>query len=205
MADPLCTPSTCGHLLLSLSADGGFPLLTIFLRVFLSPVSVREAECQWPSCAHVYFSCINSSFPACGSFPPRQLCFPDTDLAFRIRENRPSGTFHQFRLLPMQYLCPDISVVYSLLQGEGRPAARPPPCPSMARARSWEWLLEGAGLDGPLLGLGGGIEQAGRHQACSPNTLEVARVASCGCIEPLGRAEHGERKAWGGDRSGGNL
>ncbi|XP_058527543.1 proto-oncogene tyrosine-protein kinase receptor Ret [Ochotona princeps] len=101
--------------------NGGFPLLTIFLQVFLSPVSVREAECQWPSCAHVYFSCMNSSFPACGSITPRQLCFPDTDLAFRIRENKPSGTFHQFRLLPMQFLCPDISVVYSLLGGENGP------------------------------------------------------------------------------------
>uniref|UniRef100_G1T0Q2 Proto-oncogene tyrosine-protein kinase receptor Ret n=1 Tax=Oryctolagus cuniculus TaxID=9986 RepID=G1T0Q2_RABIT len=101
--------------------NGGFPLLTIFLQVFLSPVSLREAECQWPGCARVYFSCINSSFPACSSLSPRELCFPETDLSFRIRENKPPGTFHQFRLLPVQFLCPNISVTYGLLEGKDGP------------------------------------------------------------------------------------
>ncbi|KAM9051694.1 proto-oncogene tyrosine-protein kinase receptor Ret isoform 3-T3 [Megaptera novaeangliae] len=101
--------------------NGGFPLLTVYLQVFLSPASLREGECQWPGCARVYFSIINTSFPACGALKPRELCFPETGLSFRIRENRPPGTFHQFRLLPVQFLCPNVSVAYRLLGGEGLP------------------------------------------------------------------------------------
>uniref|UniRef100_A0ABI7WEN0 Receptor protein-tyrosine kinase n=1 Tax=Felis catus TaxID=9685 RepID=A0ABI7WEN0_FELCA len=101
--------------------NGGFPVLTIYLQVFLSPTSLREGECQWPSCARVYFSFVNTSFPACGSLKPRELCFPETSVSFRIRENRPPGTFHQFRLLPVQFLCPNISVAYRLLEGENLP------------------------------------------------------------------------------------
>lgn len=104
--------------LTSLSADGGFPVLTIYLQVFLSSAFLREGECQWPGCARVYFSFINTSFPACSSLKPRELCFPETGVSFRIRENRPPGTFHQFRLLPVQFLCPNISVSYRLLEGE---------------------------------------------------------------------------------------
>lgn len=66
----------------------------------------------------MYFSIINASFPACGALKPRELCFPESGLSFRIRENRPPGTFHQFRLLPMQFLCPNVSVAYRLLGGE---------------------------------------------------------------------------------------
>ncbi|KAM9216221.1 proto-oncogene tyrosine-protein kinase receptor Ret isoform 2-T2 [Dugong dugon] len=55
------------------------------------------------------------------SLKPRDLCFPETGLSFRIRENRPPGTFHQFRLLPVQFLCPNISVAYRLLGGEHLP------------------------------------------------------------------------------------
>lgn len=105
----------------SLSADGGFPLLTVYLQVFLSPTSLREGECQWPGCARVYFSIINASFPACGALKPRDLCFPEMGLSFRIRENRPPGTFHQFRLLPVQFLCPNVSAAYRLLGGECPP------------------------------------------------------------------------------------
>lgn len=105
----------------SLPTDGGFPLLTISLQVFLSSTPLRESECQWPGCARVYFSFINTSFPACSSLKPRELCFPETDLSFRIRENRPPGTFHQFRLLPVQFFCPNISVTYRLLEGECLP------------------------------------------------------------------------------------
>ncbi|XP_072662290.1 proto-oncogene tyrosine-protein kinase receptor Ret isoform X3 [Canis lupus baileyi] len=101
--------------------NGGFPVLTIYVQVFLSSASLREGECQWPGCARVYFSFINTSFPACGSLKPRELCFPETGVSFRIRENRPPGTFHQFRLLPMQFLCPNISVSYKLLEGENLP------------------------------------------------------------------------------------
>ncbi|XP_070423464.1 proto-oncogene tyrosine-protein kinase receptor Ret isoform X2 [Equus przewalskii] len=101
--------------------NGGFPLLTVYLQVFLSPTSLREGECQWPGCARVYFSFINTSFPACGSLKPRELCFPETGLSFRVRENRPPGTFHQFRLLPVQFLCPNVSVAYRLLGGESLP------------------------------------------------------------------------------------
>ncbi|KAM5139765.1 proto-oncogene tyrosine-protein kinase receptor Ret isoform 7-T7 [Callospermophilus lateralis] len=96
--------------------NGGFPLLTIFLQVFLSSTPLRESECQWPGCARVYFSFYNTSFPACSSLKPRELCFPETGLSFRIRENRPPGTFHQFRLLPVQSFCPNISVAYRLLE-----------------------------------------------------------------------------------------
>uniref|UniRef100_A0A8C9JHD3 Ret proto-onco n=1 Tax=Panthera tigris altaica TaxID=74533 RepID=A0A8C9JHD3_PANTA len=101
--------------------NGGFPVLTIYLQVFLSPTSLREGECQWPGCARVYFSFVNTSFPACGSLKPRELCFPESGVSFRIRENRPPGTFHQFRLLPVQFLCPNISVAYRLLEGENLP------------------------------------------------------------------------------------
>ncbi|KAB0354010.1 hypothetical protein FD755_023297 [Muntiacus reevesi] len=101
--------------------NGGFPLLTIYLRVFLSPTSLREGKCQWPGCARVYFSIINASFPACGALKPCELCFPESGLSFRIRENRPPGTFHQFRLLPVQFLCPNVSVAYRLLGGESLP------------------------------------------------------------------------------------
>ncbi|XP_055131199.1 proto-oncogene tyrosine-protein kinase receptor Ret isoform X8 [Symphalangus syndactylus] len=95
----------------------GFPLLTVYLKVFLSPTSLGEGECQWPGCARVYFSFFNTSFPACSSLKPRELCFPETRPSFRIRENRPPGIFHQFRLLPVQFLCPNISVAYRLLEG----------------------------------------------------------------------------------------
>ncbi|KAM6163279.1 proto-oncogene tyrosine-protein kinase receptor Ret isoform 8-T8 [Rhynchocyon petersi] len=97
--------------------NGGLPLLTIHLQVFLSPASLREGECQWPDCARVYFSFINVSFPACRSLKPRDLCFQETGLSFRIRENRPPGTFHQFLLLPVHFLCPNVSVAYRLLGG----------------------------------------------------------------------------------------
>uniref|UniRef100_A0A8C5KRS7 Proto-oncogene tyrosine-protein kinase receptor Ret n=1 Tax=Jaculus jaculus TaxID=51337 RepID=A0A8C5KRS7_JACJA len=101
------------------SRNGGFSSLTVFLQVFLGPTVLRE--CQWPGCARVYFSINSSSFPACSALTPRELCFPETDLSFRIRENRPPGTFHQFRLLPVQFLCPNISVAYGLLEGERLP------------------------------------------------------------------------------------
>lgn len=104
--------------LTALSADGGFPQLTIYLQVFLLPTPLREGECQWPGCARIYFSFINASFPACGSLKPRELCFPDREPSFRIRENRPPGTFHQFRQLAVQFLCPNISMAYRLLGGE---------------------------------------------------------------------------------------
>ncbi|XP_076980637.1 proto-oncogene tyrosine-protein kinase receptor Ret [Tamandua tetradactyla] len=101
--------------------NGGFPLLTVHLQVFLAPASPRDVECQWPACARVYFSFVNASFPSCGSLQPRQLCFPERGLSFRIRENRPPGRFHQFRQLPVQFLCPNVSATYRLLGGESLP------------------------------------------------------------------------------------
>ncbi|KAM6157288.1 proto-oncogene tyrosine-protein kinase receptor Ret isoform 9-T9 [Erethizon dorsatum] len=59
------------------------------------------------------------SLRTCSSLSSREICFPENGLSFRIRENRPPGTFHQFRLLPVHFLCPNISVVYRLLQGDG--------------------------------------------------------------------------------------
>ncbi|KAM6163280.1 proto-oncogene tyrosine-protein kinase receptor Ret isoform 9-T9 [Rhynchocyon petersi] len=55
------------------------------------------------------------------SLKPRDLCFQETGLSFRIRENRPPGTFHQFLLLPVHFLCPNVSVAYRLLGGEHLP------------------------------------------------------------------------------------
>ncbi|PNI15143.1 RET isoform 6, partial [Pan troglodytes] len=68
------------------------------------------------------------SVRTCSSLKPRELCFPETRPSFRIRENRPPGTFHQFRLLPVQFLCPNISVAYRLLEGECRPCGAAPQC-----------------------------------------------------------------------------
>lgn len=118
--------------------NGGFPLLTVYLQVFLSPTSLREGECQWPGCARVYFSVMNTSFPPCGSLKPRELCFLETGLSFRIRENRPPGTFHQFRLLPMQFLCPNVSVAYRLLGGESQPFR----CAADSLEVSTRWALD---------------------------------------------------------------
>ncbi|XP_024900093.1 proto-oncogene tyrosine-protein kinase receptor Ret isoform X5 [Pteropus alecto] len=118
--------------------NGGFPLLTVYLQVFLSPTYLREGECQWPGCARVYFSFINTSFPVCDSLKPRELCFPETGLSFRIRENRPTGTFHQFRLLPVQFLCPNISVAYRLLGGESLPFH----CAADSLEVSTRWALD---------------------------------------------------------------
>ncbi|XP_006993047.1 proto-oncogene tyrosine-protein kinase receptor Ret isoform X2 [Peromyscus maniculatus bairdii] len=101
--------------------NGGFPLLTIFLQVFLGSSTQREGECHWPGCARVYFSFINDSFPACSSLKPQDLCVRETGLSFRIRENRPPGTFYQLHLLPVQFLCPNISVTYRLLEEESLP------------------------------------------------------------------------------------
>lgn len=101
--------------------NGGFPLLTIFLQVFLGSTTQREGECHWPGCARVYFSFMNESFPACSSLKAQDLCIPETGLSFRIRENRPPGTFFRFQLLPVQSLCPNISVAYRLLEAESLP------------------------------------------------------------------------------------
>ncbi|KAF6111089.1 ret proto-oncogene [Phyllostomus discolor] len=118
--------------------NGGFPLLTAYVQVFLLPTSLREGECQWPGCARVYFSFINTTFPACSSLKPKELCFTETGLSFRIRENRPPGTFHQFRLLPMQFLCPNISMAYRLLGGENLPFH----CASDSLEVSMRWALD---------------------------------------------------------------
>ncbi|XP_036893677.1 proto-oncogene tyrosine-protein kinase receptor Ret isoform X3 [Sturnira hondurensis] len=118
--------------------NGGFPLLTAYVQVFLVPTSLREGECQWPGCARVYFSFINTTFPACSSLKPKELCFAETGLSFRIRENRPPGTFHQFRLLPIQFLCPNISLAYRLLGGETLPFH----CASDSLEVSMRWALD---------------------------------------------------------------
>lgn len=118
--------------------NGGFPLLTAYVQVFLLSTSLREGECQWPGCARVYFSFINTTFPACSSLKPKELCFAETGLSFRIRENRPPGTFHQFHLLPMQFLCPNISMAYRLLGGENLPFH----CASDSLEVSMRWALD---------------------------------------------------------------
>lgn len=118
---PLLDPSPEKELSSSLSTDGGFPLLTIFLQVFLGSTAQREGECHWPGCTRVYFSFINDTFPNCSSFKAQDLCIPETAVSFRVRENRPPGTFYHFHMLPVQFLCPNISVKYSLLGGEFQP------------------------------------------------------------------------------------
>ncbi|XP_028917087.1 proto-oncogene tyrosine-protein kinase receptor Ret [Ornithorhynchus anatinus] len=106
----------------SLSAlNGGYPLLNIHLHVFLSPKPFWENECLWPSCAKVSLSIINTTAPTCSSLKAREFCFLDTGLSFRIKENKPPGTFHQFRLLPVQQLCPNISISYQLIADAGVP------------------------------------------------------------------------------------
>ncbi|NP_001393708.1 proto-oncogene tyrosine-protein kinase receptor Ret isoform v precursor [Homo sapiens] len=149
----------------------GFPLLTVYLKVFLSPTSLREGECQWPGCARVYFSFFNTSFPACSSLKPRELCFPETRPSFRIRENRPPGTFHQFRLLPVQFLCPNISVAYRLLEDVAEEAGCPLSCAVSKRRLECE---ECGGLGSPTgrcewrQGDGKGITR--NFSTCSPST-----------------------------------
>ncbi|XP_044516173.1 LOW QUALITY PROTEIN: proto-oncogene tyrosine-protein kinase receptor Ret [Gracilinanus agilis] len=101
--------------------NGGFPLRTIYLQVFLSPKPFQEHECHWPNCAKVMLFVINATMPACSSLKPREFCFLETGLSFRIKENKPPGTFHQFRLLPVQHLCPNISISYQFLRDEDLP------------------------------------------------------------------------------------
>ncbi|XP_055131204.1 proto-oncogene tyrosine-protein kinase receptor Ret isoform X12 [Symphalangus syndactylus] len=149
----------------------GFPLLTVYLKVFLSPTSLGEGECQWPGCARVYFSFFNTSFPACSSLKPRELCFPETRPSFRIRENRPPGIFHQFRLLPVQFLCPNISVAYRLLEDVAEEAGCPLSCAVSKRRPECE---ECGGLGSPTgrcewrQGDGKGITR--NFSTCSPST-----------------------------------
>ncbi|KAM9051701.1 proto-oncogene tyrosine-protein kinase receptor Ret isoform 10-T10 [Megaptera novaeangliae] len=163
--------------------NGGFPLLTVYLQVFLSPASLREGECQWPGCARVYFSIINTSFPACGALKPRELCFPETGLSFRIRENRPPGTFHQFRLLPVQFLCPNVSVAYRLL-GD---VAEEPGCPlSCAVSKRRPECEECSGL-GSLTGRcewrqGDGKGITRNFSTCSPS-IKTCPDGHCDAVE----------------------
>lgn len=117
--------------------NGGFPQLTVYLHVYLSPTSQRESECQWPGCARVYFSFMNKSFPTCDTFEDKDLCFPPSDLSFRIRENRPPGIFYQFRQLPVHFLCPHINVTYQLLE-DNRPFHCAPDCLTV----STRWALD---------------------------------------------------------------
>ncbi|XP_055976589.1 proto-oncogene tyrosine-protein kinase receptor Ret [Sorex fumeus] len=117
--------------------NGGFPQLTVYLHVYLSPTSQRESECQWPGCARVYFCFMNTSFPTCDGFEVKDLCFPPSDLSFRIRENRPPGTFYQFRQLPVHSLCPNISVTYQLLED-----SRPFRCAPDSLEVSTRWALD---------------------------------------------------------------
>ncbi|NP_001393714.1 proto-oncogene tyrosine-protein kinase receptor Ret isoform aa precursor [Homo sapiens] len=176
----------------------GFPLLTVYLKVFLSPTSLREGECQWPGCARVYFSFFNTSFPACSSLKPRELCFPETRPSFRIRENRPPGTFHQFRLLPVQFLCPNISVAYRLLEDVAEEAGCPLSCAVSKRRLECE---ECGGLGSPTgrcewrQGDGKGITR--NFSTCSPSTktcpdghcdvVETQDINICpqDCLHPL--------------------
>ncbi|KAM5139770.1 proto-oncogene tyrosine-protein kinase receptor Ret isoform 12-T12 [Callospermophilus lateralis] len=163
--------------------NGGFPLLTIFLQVFLSSTPLRESECQWPGCARVYFSFYNTSFPACSSLKPRELCFPETGLSFRIRENRPPGTFHQFRLLPVQSFCPNISVAYRLLEDVAEKEGCPLSCAVNKRRSECE---ECGGLGSPTgrcewrQGDGKGITR--NFSTCSPNT-KTCPDGHCDAVE----------------------
>ncbi|KAM6163286.1 proto-oncogene tyrosine-protein kinase receptor Ret isoform 15-T15 [Rhynchocyon petersi] len=151
--------------------NGGLPLLTIHLQVFLSPASLREGECQWPDCARVYFSFINVSFPACRSLKPRDLCFQETGLSFRIRENRPPGTFHQFLLLPVHFLCPNVSVAYRLLGDVADAAGCPLSCAVSKRRSECEECSGLGSLTGRCewrQGDGKGITR--NFSTCSPST-----------------------------------
>ncbi|KAM6157294.1 proto-oncogene tyrosine-protein kinase receptor Ret isoform 15-T15 [Erethizon dorsatum] len=163
--------------------NGGFPLLTIFLHVFLSSPPLREGECHWPGCARVYFSFINASFPACSSLSSREICFPENGLSFRIRENRPPGTFHQFRLLPVHFLCPNISVVYRLLQDVAEAAGCPLSCAVSKRRPECEECGGLGALSGRCewrQGDGKGISR--NFSTCSPS-IKTCPDGHCDVVE----------------------
>ncbi|NP_001393712.1 proto-oncogene tyrosine-protein kinase receptor Ret isoform y precursor [Homo sapiens] len=111
------------------------------------------------------------SVRTCSSLKPRELCFPETRPSFRIRENRPPGTFHQFRLLPVQFLCPNISVAYRLLEDVAEEAGCPLSCAVSKRRLECE---ECGGLGSPTgrcewrQGDGKGITR--NFSTCSPST-----------------------------------
>ncbi|XP_055131206.1 proto-oncogene tyrosine-protein kinase receptor Ret isoform X14 [Symphalangus syndactylus] len=111
------------------------------------------------------------SVRTCSSLKPRELCFPETRPSFRIRENRPPGIFHQFRLLPVQFLCPNISVAYRLLEDVAEEAGCPLSCAVSKRRPECE---ECGGLGSPTgrcewrQGDGKGITR--NFSTCSPST-----------------------------------
>ncbi|KAM5139771.1 proto-oncogene tyrosine-protein kinase receptor Ret isoform 13-T13 [Callospermophilus lateralis] len=123
------------------------------------------------------------SIRTCSSLKPRELCFPETGLSFRIRENRPPGTFHQFRLLPVQSFCPNISVAYRLLEDVAEKEGCPLSCAVNKRRSECE---ECGGLGSPTgrcewrQGDGKGITR--NFSTCSPNT-KTCPDGHCDAVE----------------------
>ncbi|KAM5237012.1 proto-oncogene tyrosine-protein kinase receptor Ret isoform 13-T13 [Ctenodactylus gundi] len=111
------------------------------------------------------------SLATCGALSPSEVCFPDRNLSFRIRENRPPGTFHQLRLLPVHFLCPNVSVTYSLLPDVAEPEGCPVSCAVNKRRLECE---ECGGLGAPSgqcewrQGDGRGISR--NFSTCTPST-----------------------------------
>ncbi|KAL6059072.1 hypothetical protein STEG23_024065 [Scotinomys teguina] len=118
-----------GLLYLSITAWTTIPGNSSAFTMVASPCSPSSSRSSWglkPSrranvigqAVPVYFSFINDSFPACSSLKSQDLCISDSGLSFHTRENRPPGTFYQLYLLSVQFLCLNVSVTYSLLEGE---------------------------------------------------------------------------------------
>ncbi|KAM6163284.1 proto-oncogene tyrosine-protein kinase receptor Ret isoform 13-T13 [Rhynchocyon petersi] len=105
------------------------------------------------------------------SLKPRDLCFQETGLSFRIRENRPPGTFHQFLLLPVHFLCPNVSVAYRLLGDVADAAGCPLSCAVSKRRSECEECSGLGSLTGRCewrQGDGKGITR--NFSTCSPST-----------------------------------
>ncbi|KAH0623422.1 hypothetical protein JD844_006165 [Phrynosoma platyrhinos] len=98
------------------------PMPKLMFQVYLTSEPFQGKECRESYIkAVVKLSIINATMPACGSVSPSQLCFPNMDLSFHIKENKPPGTFHQLQLLSPQHQCHNASISYEVIAGEGLP------------------------------------------------------------------------------------
>ncbi|KAM6157292.1 proto-oncogene tyrosine-protein kinase receptor Ret isoform 13-T13 [Erethizon dorsatum] len=123
------------------------------------------------------------SLRTCSSLSSREICFPENGLSFRIRENRPPGTFHQFRLLPVHFLCPNISVVYRLLQDVAEAAGCPLSCAVSKRRPECEECGGLGALSGRCewrQGDGKGISR--NFSTCSPS-IKTCPDGHCDVVE----------------------
>ncbi|XP_069045218.1 proto-oncogene tyrosine-protein kinase receptor Ret isoform X1 [Lepisosteus oculatus] len=69
----------------------------------------------------IYINFYNTTAPSCSQQMPKQLCFPEHDSSPHIKENRLPGVFRQLRRLPPHYLCPNLTITYSIETEESSP------------------------------------------------------------------------------------